>query len=85
MGIAEVALLLAAQQFAQAAGVYLAAIQGSVTNPYGAAGIKVGMQIAANIASGIAAGLSAANAEFSVTNTSEATVAKALAKIPPIT
>jgi len=84
MGLREVVLLLAAQQLAQAVSVYLTAIQPSVTNPYWAAGVAVGVQLANNVATGITAGLVAANEEFDTANSAESTVAGALAAIPPI-
>lgn len=85
MGVEEIVLLLAAQQFAQAIRVYLAKIKPSVTNPFATAAIAVGIQLAANVSAGCAAGGLAANAEFATTNASEKTVVAALAALPPIT
>jgi hypothetical protein len=84
MGIEEIVLLVAGQQFSQALAAYLAKIGPGTTNVYAAAAIAVGQQLAANAAKGCAIGLTAATSEFSNTQSNESVAATALLNLPTI-
>ncbi len=84
MGIEEVAILTALQQFGQAASAYLAKIAVVPTGPYMTAAIAVGQQVAANITAAATYGLAAATAEFTTSNDAEKKVVQQLGALPPI-
>lgn len=85
MGVAEMALLTAGNQFAQALSAYLGKISPLPGNIWAKAAVQVGKQIADNVAKATGMGLVAASAEFTTTNTAEKTFVASLATLPPIT
>ena len=84
MGIEELALLVAGQQFAMAVAAYLAKIGPAATSPFGSAACAVGAQLAKNAATACAAGITAASSELSNVQSNESTVALVLMSLPPI-
>jgi hypothetical protein len=81
---AEVALLVALQQFANATNVFLTKASVGTTNIWAKTACAVGAQLAANVATGAKAAVAAANAEFTTSNAAEKTFVTSLATLPPI-
>jgi hypothetical protein len=84
MGIREIAGFVLLQQISQALVAYLKAIKAGATNPYAAAGVKVGIQFFGNLGTAAGAGVIAAQAEFQTTQTAESTAMSVLTGLPPI-